>query len=114
MSETVQFCKHNPGVVCDPEKADCEKCGWNPDVWRKRKANLFYQTYGRSENTETTKKVVYGTALTMRGAKPGPIAVSVTKSDKGDILTMEYSAAGIALAIPLESVREMMGGTDHE
>lgn len=30
-------CPHNEGCHCNPNKRDCEKCGWNPVVAEKRK-----------------------------------------------------------------------------
>jgi hypothetical protein len=30
-------CKYNPFVNCDDEYKKCHKCGWNPDVDKKRK-----------------------------------------------------------------------------
>ena len=36
MKDTGKECKFNLGVICDSEK--CEKCGWNPEVDKKRKA----------------------------------------------------------------------------
>lgn len=33
-------CPHNSGVACS-EKGACSKCGWNPDVSKKRLASFF-------------------------------------------------------------------------
>ena len=34
-----EACPHNEGVACY-HTADCEGCGWNPDVAAKRQAEL--------------------------------------------------------------------------
>ena len=30
-------CIYNHGVTCFPQNRACEKCGWNPEVEKKRK-----------------------------------------------------------------------------
>lgn len=101
-------CKFNNGVACDPEKADCGKCGWNPKVERKRKRGQSLRLLGRMEDSQTVSKTVSGLVATMQGAKPVQLVLSVSKNRTGESLSLEYTAAGMVLAIPLDAVLEML------
>lgn len=110
-------CKFNNGVACDPEKANCGKCGWNPKVDRERKRRFSLRLLGRREESQTVSKTVSGLAATMQGAKPVQLVLSLSRNKNGEFVSLEYTAAGMALAIPLDCVLEMRipdGGQAHE
>lgn len=35
-------CQFNEGVSCHPDKHNCEKCGWNPEVARERLLQICF------------------------------------------------------------------------
>lgn len=46
-------CTYNEGVLCgikNPER--CEKCGWKPTVWERRKRALFVEKAESDESTD--------------------------------------------------------------
>lgn len=38
-------CPHNEGVMC-AHTADCENCGWNPEVAERRKEKIYENLCG--------------------------------------------------------------------
>lgn len=40
-------CKYNVGIECYKKKS-CDKCGWNPDIDKKRKLKLKLRNRGES------------------------------------------------------------------
>ena len=47
--KTAQNCPFNGAVVC-ADRNGCDRCGWNPDVEKKRKKRIMQDPKGRRDH----------------------------------------------------------------
>lgn len=49
------ICKFENNVLCRPSQMNCEKCGWNPEVSKRRLAKIMKQRIGGKQSEKPTR-----------------------------------------------------------
>lgn len=103
-------CHINPGCACVDK--DCEHCGFNPVVEKKRIAEIAARMCRKSVRTSSKMRIksrvldgLVGGGNRLELAK---IELEVRQDKKGKSLALSADEYGIMLMIPLETVGDMI------
>ena len=104
-------CKFNQACVCEEREKngylvrDCDRCGWNPAIEKKRKAQMNADQFMRDANAPTRTFIVVGASIKNGNARP--VTMVCQKSPQGN---MCVKIGEEMLVIPGSTAKEVING----
>lgn len=58
MTAQKTICKYVDAVLCRPSQMNCEKCGWNPEVSKRRLEKIKKQRIGGKQSEKPIRRML--------------------------------------------------------
>ena len=107
------MCKYNHGVSCPTNQKgfeyeceiECRTCGWNPKVFKERRAKAVAKF--RDKNGKSVQLKTKGVAVQQDDYTPTLMTVKITTDSYGSSLTLTDERIGLSFMVPLDAVQEL-------
>ena len=104
-------CHYNSACQCEEKEKNgylvrgCDKCGWNPEVAKKRKEQMLAEQFMRDANAPTRRFIVVGARVKVGNAKP--VTMVCQKSPQGNLC---IKIGDETLVVPGGTAKEVVNG----